>query len=77
MTLGYDLSPSVVRHVWGGLHSARVEVSGRNLLTVTPYHSTADPEANQIARSAAQGLPWDIWAYPPSRSFFFTLHLGM
>jgi TonB-linked SusC/RagA family outer membrane protein len=77
VTLGYDLSAASLRRVWGGVHSARVELSGRNLLTITPYHSTADPEANQIARSAAQGLPWDIWAYPPSRSFFFTLHLGM
>jgi TonB-linked SusC/RagA family outer membrane protein len=77
VTLGLDLPDAFVRNVWGGLHSARLELSGRNLLTITPYHSTADPEANQIARSAAQGVPWDIWSYPPSRSFFFTIHLGM
>jgi TonB-linked SusC/RagA family outer membrane protein len=77
VNLSVDLPQSLVKGVWGGFRAARLELSGRNLLTFTPYHSTADPEANQIARSAAQGVPWDIWAYPPSRSFYFTVNLDM
>jgi TonB-dependent starch-binding outer membrane protein SusC len=77
VTIGYDVPETATRRVWSGLHTARLELSGRNLLTFTPYESTADPEAIQIARSAAQGLPWDIWSYPPSRSFFLTVRLGM
>jgi hypothetical protein len=77
LTVGYDVPRDMARRLWSGFTTLRLGVSGRNLMTWTPYHSTADPEANQIARSASQGVPWDIWAYPASRSFYFTISAGM
>lgn len=77
VAIGVDVPTPTLHRLWGGLSTARIGLSGRNLLTWTPYHSTADPEANQIGRSASQGVPWDIWAYPASRSFYFTVNVGM
>jgi hypothetical protein len=53
----------------------RIGVSGRNLLTFTGYRG-ADPENAEIARSAAEGIPWELWSYPPSRSVYFNVDLG-
>jgi hypothetical protein len=50
-------------------------LSARNLLTITSYRGS-DPENNEIQRSAAEGVPWEIWAYPPSRSLFFNVDVG-
>lgn len=74
-TLTYDLPQSVVRGLWSGARYLRLSLSGRDLLLFTPYH-TGDPEVNQIARSSARAVPWDIWAYPPSRSFWFSVDVG-
>lgn len=76
LSLGVDVPTSLVHRAWGELQSARVELSALNLFTITGYRSTAGPEVNQIARSAAQGISWDIWSYPPSKQFFLTIHLG-
>ncbi len=75
-TLTYDLPQSVVRGLWSGARYVRLSLSARDLLLFTPYH-TGDPEVNQIARSSARAVPWDIWAYPPSRSFWFSVDLGL
>ncbi|MBI4501904.1 MAG: SusC/RagA family TonB-linked outer membrane protein [Gemmatimonadetes bacterium] len=75
VNLTYELPSSFVRSVWGGLRYARVGLTGRNLLTITPYRG-ANPEANEIQRSAAEGVPWEIWPYPPSRSLFLSIDLG-
>ncbi|MBI4501173.1 MAG: SusC/RagA family TonB-linked outer membrane protein [Gemmatimonadetes bacterium] len=75
VTLTLDLPAATLRKIWTGARTARLSLSGRNLLTFTPYQGY-DPENNQIVRSAAQGTPWDIWAYPPSRSFWLSLSLG-
>jgi TonB-linked SusC/RagA family outer membrane protein len=76
INLSVDLPEAAVRRVWSGLRTARLEFGVRNLFTLSPYKSTADPEANQIPRSSVLGVPWDIWAYPPSRTFNFTIHFG-
>jgi outer membrane receptor protein involved in Fe transport len=55
--------------------SLRVGLTGRNLITITPYRG-GDPESNEIQRSAAEGVPWEIWPYPPSRSLWLNVDLG-
>jgi TonB-linked SusC/RagA family outer membrane protein len=76
VTLSYTIPRQFVDR-WGvGAHSARISLSGRNLLTFTNYQSTGDPEANQVSKSMAGGIPWDLWAYPPSRTYWLTVNLG-
>ena len=56
---------------------ARVNVTGRNLYTWSNYLKVGyDPEVQQVARSLAAEMTWELWAYPPSRSFYFTIDLG-
>lgn len=75
--LSYDVPQSLVQRIGGSrARSLRLSLSGRNLLTFTSYQSTGDPENNQIARSASAGVPWDIWAYPPSRTYWFSVDVG-
>jgi hypothetical protein len=75
-TLALDLPQSLVRKVWNSARYMRVSLSGRNLLTITPYEGV-DPEARWVAeRSIATGLAQELWAYPPSRTFWLTLDLG-
>ncbi len=76
-TLSYDLPTSVVKKIWGGARNIRLSVSGRNLITWSHYKKIGyDPEVQQVARSLAAESTWELWAYPPSRSVFFTLDLG-
>jgi outer membrane receptor protein involved in Fe transport len=75
VSLSWQLPSSVLSSVPGGLHSAKLTLSGRNLLTWTPY-SGLDPEVSnfgnqQIARSV------DVAPFPPSRSFWLTINLGL
>jgi len=75
VTLGYDVPRSLMERLSRGA-TARLNLSGRNLWVHTNYQSTGDPEVNQVSRSAAGGAPWDLWAYPPSRTFWLSLELG-
>jgi TonB-linked SusC/RagA family outer membrane protein len=75
ITLAWDVPRSFVQRASSRARGARVTLSGRNLITMTDYQSTGDPEVNQVSRSAAGGAPWDIWAYPPSRTFWLGLEL--
>ena len=76
VTLSYDVPGAFVRRLFASGTSARFSVSGRNLLVFTDYQSTGDPEVNQVSRSAAGGAPWDLWAYPPSRTFWVSMDLS-
>ncbi|MFN8573886.1 MAG: SusC/RagA family TonB-linked outer membrane protein [Gemmatimonadaceae bacterium] len=76
VTLSYDVPRSMLAKFWSRSTNAKISVSGRNLLVLTDYRSTGDPEVNQVSRSAAGGAPWDLWAYPPSRSFWLSIDLG-
>jgi hypothetical protein len=76
LTLSYEIPRSYVTRMWSRASSGRISLSGRNLLTITNYQSTADPEVNQVSRSAAGGVPWDLWAYPPSRTYWLSIDLG-
>jgi TonB-linked SusC/RagA family outer membrane protein len=76
-TLTYDLPSSVAKRLWSGARYIRLSLSGRNLITWSHYQKIGyDPEVQQVARSLAVETTWELWAYPPSRSFFFTLDLG-
>jgi len=60
-----------------GLHIAtvRLSVTGRNLLAWFPY-SGLDPEVSVFGnQNVTTGQ--DVFEYPPSRSFFFSLDLGL
>jgi TonB-linked SusC/RagA family outer membrane protein len=72
ITLSYQLPDDLVKSVFGGRVSAvRADVSGRNLVTWTPYWG-ADPEVSNFGnQNINRGQ--DVTPYPPSRSFFFTL----
>jgi TonB-linked SusC/RagA family outer membrane protein len=57
-----------------GLSSARVSLTGRNLLTFQKY-SGLDPEVANFGSAAIRGN-LDVAPFPPSRSVFFNLSLG-
>jgi TonB-linked SusC/RagA family outer membrane protein len=68
ISLSYNIPERLTNSVWDQLESARLRVSGRNLVTWTDY-SGMDPEVSnfgsqQISRNI------DVAPYPPSRSFW-------
>lgn len=71
-SLTLDLPGSVTRRLHG--RTARVSLTGRNLLLITDYHGY-DPEVSNYGQ---QGVTRniDLGPYPPSRSFFLSLSLG-
>ncbi len=72
VTLSYQLPETVVRSVFGGrVTGVRAELSGRNLVTWTPYKGL-DPEVSNFGnQNINRGQ--DLAPYPPSRSYYFTL----
>src|SRR3989454_6517454 len=68
----YDLPPDIPRHF--GMRTARISLSGRNLLRFSPYKGL-DPEVSNFGNQAiARNI--DVAPFPPSRSFFFSIDLG-
>jgi TonB-linked SusC/RagA family outer membrane protein len=75
LTLSWDLPRSVVDGLFGGARYARLSVSGRNLLTFTGY-SGHDPEVSNFGnQNVARNI--DVAPFPPSRSFWFAIDLGL
>jgi hypothetical protein len=75
VSLAWELPASVLGRIPGRVHNARLTLSGRNLVTWTNY-SGLDPEVSnfgnqQVARSV------DVAPFPPSRSFWLTINLGL
>ncbi len=72
VTLSYQLPASIVRSAFGGrVTGVRADLSGRNLVTWTPYKGL-DPEVSNFGnQNINRGQ--DLAPYPPSRSYFFTL----
>jgi hypothetical protein len=60
-----------------GLHieTARLTVTGRNLLSWFPY-TGLDPEVSVFGNQNITTAQ-DVFEYPTSRSFFFSLDLGL
>ncbi|MBI4503561.1 MAG: SusC/RagA family TonB-linked outer membrane protein [Gemmatimonadetes bacterium] len=76
VTLGLDVPQSMVRKMWSGARSVRLSLGGRNLLTFTKYRGT-DPEQRWRPDLGLTTLPIELWGYPPSRSFWFSVDLGL
>jgi hypothetical protein len=85
VTLGVDLPRSFTNGLWTGIRSARLSVSGRNLLhlqkiiggdmfkgtdpAAANYHS-GQQRLNNVAYTR------EFAAYPSTRTFWFSLDLG-
>ncbi len=75
ISLSYNLPTSMARRIFGGVRSATISVSGRNLFTFTPY-TGLDPEVSNFGNQPiARNI--DVAPFPPSRSFWFGVNLGL
>ena len=73
VTLGYDLPADLTGRLFmGKVHSARIDLSGRNLKTWTRY-SGLDPEVSNFGNQAL-GRFQDVTPYPPSRTYYLTIN---
>jgi TonB-linked SusC/RagA family outer membrane protein len=73
VTLGYDLPTDMTGRLFmGKVHSARIDLSGRNLKTWTRY-SGLDPEVSNFGNQAL-GRFQDVTPYPPSRTYYLTIN---
>jgi len=74
VTLTYELPASSVRGLFGA-RSARLSLSARNLFTVTNY-TGLDPEVSNFGNQAIfRNI--DVAPFPPSRSFWLSIDLGL
>ena len=73
VSLAYNVPGRLLQRV--GAESARLVLSGQNLLTFTDYLGW-DPEVNTAGGSNTQ-IGLDYGAYPRARSVTFTLQLGL
>lgn len=75
LAVTWNLPENVRRSLFGGIPSASVSVTGRDLLTVTPY-TGMDPEVSNFG-SQPIGRNIDVAPYPPSRSVWLSVSLGL
>lgn len=75
LNLSYNLPERFTSSIFGrSFRSARLSLTGRNLLRFTPYRGL-DPEVSNFGRQAiVRNI--DVAPFPPSRSFFFSIDLG-
>ncbi|HTD62813.1 MAG TPA: SusC/RagA family TonB-linked outer membrane protein [Gemmatimonadaceae bacterium] len=74
VTLSYDLPAAWIGPL-GRVHSVTVNVSARNLLTLTHYQGL-DPEVSNFGNTnVARNV--DVAPFPPSRTFWFGVSLGL
>jgi hypothetical protein len=73
--LSYNLPERMISSIFGrSIRTARLSLTGRNLLRFTPYRGL-DPEVSNFGRQAiVRNI--DVAPFPPSRSFFFSIDLG-
>lgn len=73
VSVAYELPSGLTNRLFNGrAERARIEFSGRNLLTSTKY-TGLDPEVSNFG-NVAVGRLQDVTPYPPSRSFFFSVN---
>ena len=73
VTLGYDLPADLTGRLFRGhVGAARIDLSGRNLKTWTPY-TGLDPEVSNFGNQAL-GRFQDVTPYPPSRLYYLTIN---
>jgi TonB-linked SusC/RagA family outer membrane protein len=75
VSLTYELPASLTGRLFGGgVRYAKLNVSGRNLIRITPYKGL-DPEVSNFGNQAiARNI--DVAPFPPNRSFFFSIDVG-
>jgi TonB-linked SusC/RagA family outer membrane protein len=75
VNLSYNLPDRLTSGIFGrSIRTARLSLTGRNLLRFTPYRGL-DPEVSNFGRQAiVRNI--DVAPFPPSRSFFFSIDLG-
>ncbi len=75
VNLSYNLPEAFTSSLFGrNIRTARVSLTGRNLLRVTPYRGL-DPEvSNFVNQAIVRNI--DVAPFPPSRSFFVSVDLG-
>ncbi|MEA2723689.1 MAG: hypothetical protein QOH59_1460, partial [Gemmatimonadales bacterium] len=75
VNLSYNLSDRTTSAIFGSaIRTARISLTGRNLLRVTPYDGL-DPEVSNFGNQAiVRNI--DVAPFPPSRSFFLSVDLG-
>ena len=75
VNLSYNLPSGITSSLFGrSIRTARLSVTGRNLLRITPY-AGLDPEVSNFGNQAiVRNI--DVAPFPPSRSFFFSVDLG-
>lgn len=74
ITLSVNLPQSFITGFWRGARSARLSVSGRNLINIFDY-TGHDPEVSNFgSQNIARNI--DVAPFPPSRSFWFSVSLG-
>jgi TonB-linked SusC/RagA family outer membrane protein len=74
VSVSYNL-PKRIASQLGPLKSLEVQLSGRNLFTITDY-SGFDPEVSNFGTQPI-GRNYDVAPYPPSRSFWLSLTAGI
>jgi TonB-linked SusC/RagA family outer membrane protein len=75
ISLTYDVPSRWLGSRTGAIKSAQISLSGRNLLTFSDYWGV-DPEVSNFGnQSIARNI--DVAPYPPSRSFWLSLDLGL
>ena len=75
ISVSYTLPKTLVRGLFSSLtQDMRIEVSGRNLKTWTPY-TGYDPEVSNFSNQNI-GRFQDVTPYPPSRSLFVSIIAG-
>jgi TonB-linked SusC/RagA family outer membrane protein len=75
VNLSYNLPDQLTSSIFGrSIRTARLSLTGRNLLRITPYDGL-DPEVSNFGNQAiVRNI--DVAPFPPSRSFFFSIDLG-
>ncbi len=76
LVVSYNLPPRFVDHMgFGHVSSARISLNGYNLWGIFNYHGL-DPQVASNGNLAV-GRGTDITPYPPARSYFLSLDLGL
>jgi hypothetical protein len=71
-SLGVDLPEQWAGHL--GARSARISVTGRNLILITDYFGYDPEESNFGQQAVSRNI--DLGPYPPMRSVFFSITAG-
>ena len=74
VSISYDLPASALASAGNFAKKARLKISGRNLLTFTPY-SGFDPEVSNFGNDPID-RNIDLAPFPPSRTFWTSLEVG-